>query len=472
MNLYPRSFLRLILLGWLLMALPLLVAIAFASLSLARLAERSEATMHQASQAARLGWQMEAEIDDMERLLRQYAVVGAAALLDDHAQLRAAWRRHCDEFSGVPLVAPLRDQVGGLLAREAEAHRAFAAREIDIEAMLVVLGELRDGTFALLEAANRYSEAERQSFRAETDTLREQLLVAIMFAILLAAAMFWNGRRILAGLLRRVERAVIILGNNVLDRRIRFKGPEDLQWLGRRLDWLRRRLRALEDERTRILRHVSHELKTPLAALREGASLLTEGVAGPLSPQQEKIAGIMQGNALRLQRLIDGLLKLQQAEHARESIAPVALRLDELVQQVLATHRLAARHKRLRITGTLAPLTVSGGQEEVTTIVDNLVSNAIKYSPEQGTIRLQLVRDDARAVLDVIDEGPGVPEDDRDRIFEPFYRGPGSKGVAGIGLGLAIARELAQAQRGTLDLLQAGAGARFRATLPLAEEAA
>jgi len=173
------------------------------------------------------------------------------------------------------------------------------------------------------------------------------------------------------------------------------------------------------------------------------------------------------GNALRLQGLIDGLLKLQQAEHSRERIVPVPIRLDDLIQHTLATHKLAARDKRLRISGTLAPLTVMGGQEEVTTIVNNLVSNAIKFSPENGKIQILLSRQHKQAILDVLDEGPGVPEADRQKIFEPFYRGPGTKTVAGVGLGLAIAHEFAAAHEGSLDLLPSPAGAHFRASLPL-----
>jgi len=178
----------------------------------------------------------------------------------------------------------------------------------------------------------------------------------------------------------------------------------------------------------------------------------------------------MQGNVLRLQGLIDGLLRLQQAEHVRERIESVPLRLDEMIQQILATHKLAARDKQLRITGTLAPLTVAGGREEVTTIIDNLLSNAIKFSPPHGTVRLMLTRDNKYAVLDVTDEGPGVPEAERKMIFAPFYRSPGTKSVAGIGLGLAIAREFAMAHRGSLDFLASAEGAHFRATLPLATD--
>lgn len=471
MNLYPRSFLRLILLGWILMALPLLFAIAFASVSLSKLSARSETAMQHASQATRLGWELEEDLVQMERILRQYEVLGDASLLDDYAAARSEWRTNAEAFTQVPLLASLAARTEEMRVLEATAfQKLLSAGTPALKPLRETLVDFKGRTFDLIEEVGRLSEAERLLFRTEAETLQQQLLIAVSLALLLAGTLLWFSRRVVAQVLGSIERAVIALGNNLLDRRIRLKGPDDVRWIGKRLDWLRCRLLTLENERTRMLRHISHELKTPLAALREGSSLLSEGVAGPLSPQQTKIANIMQGNALRLQALIDGLLRLQQAEHLRDRIAPEPLRLDEIVQQVLATHELAARDKRLRLTGTLAPLTIEGGREEITTIVSNLVSNAIKFSPERGTVRLTLSRDQRRAVIDVMDEGPGVPEADRKMIFEPFYRGPETKSVAGTGLGLAIAREFATAHNGSLDYLESANGAHFRATLPLAGE--
>jgi two-component system, NtrC family, sensor histidine kinase GlrK len=468
MNFYPRSLLRLILVGWVLMALPLLVAIAFAALGYAQLATHSEAAMQQVSQATRLGWVIEEDLVHMERILRQYQVLRDPTLLDDYAAARNAWRNNGQELAQVPLLASLASRIHEMHGREAVAYPGvLAAGDSDFDAMRNLLEEFKQSTNRLNVDINQLAETERVTFRATTETLQQRLLIAVGCALLFAGLMFWFGQRVLARLLRSVEHAVILLGNNVLDHRIQLKGPNDLRWIGRRLDWLRRRMLNLEQERTRILRHVSHELKTPLAALREGASLLGEGIAGPLTPQQEKIATIMNGNAMRLQDLIDGLLRLQQAEHLRDRIEPEPLRIDEMIQQALATHKLAARNKHLRITGTLAPLTVAGGREEVITIINNLLSNAIKFSPERGTVKLLLTRSNRDAVLDVFDEGPGVPAADRKMIFEPFYRSPQMHGVAGVGLGLAIAREFATAHNGSLDYLEAANGAHFRATLPL-----
>jgi two-component system sensor histidine kinase GlrK len=472
MNLYPRSLLRLVLVSWLLTALPLLAAIAYAYVSLTQLTSHSDETMEQISEATRLSWELGEDLDQMERILRQYQVLHDPSLLGDYAAYRREWLENGTRFVKVPLVRPLAGRIGTMVEQESAAYALLQGPGANPKPLHEALGTIRGHTVTLIEEVRRVTAAEREAFRTETETLQRHFLVAMLAAFLLALVLFWGGRYIIARLLSRFERAIAILGEHRLDRRIQLKGPEDMQRIGERLDWLRRRMRTLEEQRTRILRHVSHELKTPLAALREGASLLHEGVAGALTPQQAKIAGIMQNNVLRLQGLIDSLLKMQQAGHAREKLEMAPLRFDQLIQGNLETHMLAARNKRLRVSGTLAPLTVEGGREALTTVVNNLISNAIKFSPDGGSVRVLLAREGDCAVLDVIDDGPGIPPEDHDKIFEPFYRSAHTKSVAGVGLGLAIAREFAAAHHGALELMPAANGTHFRAVLPLAKAAA
>jgi two-component system sensor histidine kinase GlrK len=147
------------------------------------------------------------------------------------------------------------------------------------------------------------------------------------------------------------------------------------------------------------------------------------------------------------------------------------VRLDQVIEEILATHQLAARSRHVRVSGTLAPLTIQGNREGLATLANNLVANAIKYCPDGGHVRIGLSRENDSAMLDVQDDGPGIRPEDRERIFEPFYRGKVSKEIAGVGLGLAISREFALAHRGTLEVLDAEGGAHFRARLPLALEA-
>ncbi len=472
MNLYPRSFLRLIVLGNVLAMLPLLAAIGYASFTVDNLSRRSDDAVRQASRVATLGYAVDEELGQMERILRQYEVLRDPMLLEDYAVVRQEWRTSVGGFAAIPLLEGLAPRIDGMRKAEDAAYRNLGGRVEGLQHLKATLVSVRRGLPALLEEANRMMEAEREAFHQQAAVLWQRLMAALLSALALSALLLWIGRRMVAQLWSRFERAVLALGEGRLDRRIRLKGPEDMQRVGRRLEWLRKRLVALEAERTRVMRHVSHELKTPLATLREGASLLDEGVAGPLTPQQAKIAGIMQTHSVRLQVLIDGLLNLQQASHARDQMETGPVRLDKVVEQTLDTYQLAARDRHLRVTGSLAPLTVEGGGEALATLASNLVSNAIKFSPDGGTVRVTLAREGGQAVLDVVDEGPGIRPEERERVFEPFFRGAAGKGVSGAGLGLAIAQEFALAHRGSLQVVEREQGGHFRVQLPLAEAGA
>lgn len=467
-NLYPRSLVRLMVVGNILVALPLMAAIGYAALTVQELSERSKTVTGQAALAGKLGWELPEELHHMERSLRQYQVLRDRSLLDDYGVVRQEWRQSGAAYAAIPLLAPVAGQVGAMAAVEAEAFGQLGADGQGIDHLLATVAGLMAPTRRLVDEATRIVDQERESFRAQADALRQRLLIGLAVALATALLLLWFGRRLMDRLISRFERAVVALGEGRLERTIRLKGPDDLQRIGRRLEWLRGRLAALEEQRTLLLRHVSHELKTPLAALREGSSLLAEGVAGPLTPAQSRIAAIMQNNTLRLQTLIDSLLNLQRAAHAGDRFEPVPVRLDELVDQALRTHQLATRDKRLSIAGTLVPVSVEGGREELMAIVDNLIANAIKYSPADSQIRLDLAQAGGHALLDVADEGPGIPSEDRERIFEPFFRGAAVRQVAGVGLGLAIANEYAVAHRGRIELLDGPVGAHFRVTLPMA----
>jgi two-component system sensor histidine kinase GlrK len=472
MNLYPRSFLRLIVLGNVLAVLPLLAAVGYASLTVEDLSLRSEATVRQASRAATLGYALQEDLNHMERILRQYEVLRDPSLLDEYLTEQKEWRKSADEYAAIPLLAGLSARVREMQKNEAVAYGNLGVRAERLPQLKGALAVIMRDLAPLLDESNRLVEAEREVFRLKAENLRYRLMVAILSALALTGLLVWFGRRMVARLWSRFERAVQALGEGRLERRIHLKGPEDMQQVGSRLEWLRKRMRALEDDRVRVMRHASHELKTPLATLREGASLLAEGVAGPLTPQQARIAGIMQTNAVRLQGLIDGMLRMQQASHARDHMETHPIRLDKVIEQTLATIQLAARNRQLRITGSLAPLSVDGSGEALATLADNLISNAIKFSPDGGVVHVTLTREGENALLDVIDEGPGITAKDCERIFEPFYRGAAGKGVPGAGLGLAIAHEFALAHRGSLKIVDSERGAHFRASLPLGGQAA
>ncbi|HEY4729675.1 MAG TPA: HAMP domain-containing sensor histidine kinase, partial [Myxococcales bacterium] len=258
------------------------------------------------------------------------------------------------------------------------------------------------------------------------------------------------------------------LGGADFSRSIAVRGPEDLRYLGRRLDWLRRRLDEFETQKNRFLRHVSHELKTPLTALREGAELLHDEVAGPLAPPQRQVVAIMRDNSVKLQRLIEELLDYQRALHAAASLEVKPVMLDQLVAEAARAHHLAAQAKGLRLLVDAQPAMLEADPEKLRSIVDNLISNAVKFTPSGGVISVKARALAGEAVIEVMDSGPGVPPEERESIFNLFFRGrtKADTGVKGSGLGLAIARELVEAHGGEIAVVAGGAGGHFRVTLP------
>ena len=204
--------------------------------------------------------------------------------------------------------------------------------------------------------------------------------------------------------------------------------------------------------------------------MREGSALLAEGVVGTLSAAQAEVVDILQTNCGHLQALIENLLHFQQAQARNAAFLRQPVRLDQVVEEVAATHKLAMKAKEIALELQTAPVSLVGDEEKLRIIIDNMLSNAVKFSPRQGNIHLQLTHDAHRAMVDIQDTGPGIVPAERSKVFEAFYQGtaPSIGPIKGSGLGLAIAREYVMAHHGTIEVIDdGGQGAHMRIILPL-----
>jgi two-component system sensor histidine kinase GlrK len=294
--------------------------------------------------------------------------------------------------------------------------------------------------------------------------LGRQAFAALALAVVLALGFgVWLARP-----MKRLEGAIVRLGENRLDEAIDIPGPADIRLLGRRLDWLRLRLGELDADKARFLRHVSHELKTPLAALREGVALLEEGVTGALSEPQREVARILRQNTVVLQSQIEDLLRFNAAAFEARRLVRRKTELGEVIGRLVSEQRLQLQARRLHVDVGGGPLWAEVDPEKLGIALGNLLSNAIRYSSPGGTIELRLSRTDGGARIDIADAGPGVAPADRARVFEPFYRGERQPGdaVRGSGIGLSIVHEYIAAHGGRIELLPVEPGAHFRIDLP------
>lgn len=476
---YPRSFLGLLVAGFLVVALPLLGTLLYSAWHTERLTEQSRSAVFGASKAARASRALVHRIGSIERLALQVAVTPDDALRADLLRAHAAFRQVASELEVLPLEEDQRVVLRRTVAREAalvESVSQAPEGSLELARLRAAAGALADEAYQVLSVSYFVADREVERLSASADELHRRLIILVLLATAMALAAALVLTRLIARPIAQINSAIRQLGSADFERPIRVGGPEDLQLLGERLDWLRRRLTELEAQKNRFLRHLSHDLKTPLTALREGTELLNDQVAGPLAPPQRQVVAILRDNSLKLQRLIEELLDYQRALHAASGLDARPQSLEALLRQSVQAHQLAAQAKGQRIDLEAEPVTVWADAVKLRSIVDNLVGNAVKFTPRGGRIRVAGRALDqgagtrgGNAVIDVQDSGPGVPAEEREVIFEAFFRGrAGASGRAeGTGLGLAIAREFTEAHRGRIEVVEGAKGGHFRVTLPL-----
>jgi protein-histidine pros-kinase len=219
---------------------------------------------------------------------------------------------------------------------------------------------------------------------------------------------------------------------------------------------------------------VSHELRTPLTSLIGYGELLTD--METLSPQGRRFLSVMLRSAERELRLVDDLLTLVQIEESGLSIIPTRMDMTGLVRDAVEAARPHAEESGLAL-GLLAPehpLVVEGDRDRLGQAVDNLLSNAMKFTPAGGAVQVTLRREGNRVVVDVADTGPGVDPADLDRLFERLYRASAvvEQQVPGAGLGLTITQAIVKAHAGTIAIPRSDeSGTTFRISLPVREAA-
>jgi two-component system sensor histidine kinase GlrK len=472
---YPRSFLGLLVAGFLLVALPLLGTLLYSAWHSERLTEQSRSAVAGAARAARASRALVNRIGSIERLALQLAVLQDPQLRADFMRAHASFRQVAGELSLLPLEEEQRAALNRTIQREQFLHDRLQApprggpKPGDAGPVRELAGALVDDAYQVLAVSYFVADREVERLGAGADEVHRRLIVMLLIACALALAAALALTRLIARPIAEIDSAIRQLGGADFERPIRVSGPQDLQGLGERLDWLRRRLIELEAQKNRFLRHLSHDLKTPLAALREGTELLNDQVAGPLAPPQQQVVAIMRDNSVKLQRLIEELLDYQRALHAASELQVGPVCIDQLLRQSIRSHQLAAQAKYQRVELETSAFTVWADAAKLRSLIDNLLGNAVKFTPPGGEIRVQARQSGGAATIDVLDSGPGVPPEEREAIFEAFFRGrAGAFGRAeGTGLGLAIAREFAEAHGGRIEVVTGAPGGHFRVTLPV-----
>ncbi len=469
----PRSLNGLILVGFGLVAMPLLVAVIWALFSLDRVAEQSELLVVTGSSAAANNRRLNENLSSLERLARQYQVLRDPDMVQILVQDLAA------------LEAQLRDMTP--LLEQANATRLASSIGTGARSIVTALSNPNIDDAQLTAAIERFTPLRQRVTRltavltafvdAELNTLQESARKAQQYSAWQVAALV-PGTLILilffivlvARPIRQIDRAIGQLGESGFSKPIHVKGPTDLERLGRQLEWLRVRLLELAQEKNKFLRHMSHELKTPLANIREGTELLLDGSVGELEGPQREVTDILRMNGLKLQQLIENLLSFSAWQAKSEVLTLSDFPLRAQVISIAKAQRLALKAANIQLKLEVDDIIVNADQDKIRTVLDNLLSNAIKFTPRGGLITVRASRQPSSFIIEFGDTGPGIPEEESPRIFEAFFQGRREQGgqVGGTGIGLSVVLECIQAHDGSVELVDSGEfpGAHFRIHIP------
>ena len=232
-----------------------------------------------------------------------------------------------------------------------------------------------------------------------------------------------------------------------------------------------KRLRELDRLKDEFLSLVSHELRTPLTSIRGYLELVLDEEAGALNPEQERFLRAVERNSGRLLRLVGDLLFVAQADAGRLTLERAKVDVSALAADCVEEVRPVADQKSIALVLSTKPVpALVGDRGRLAQVLDNLVSNALKFTPEGGRVEVRTAAADGRVVLEVEDSGMGIPQAEQSRLFERFFRAASAteQAIPGTGLGLAIVKAIVEAHGGDITLVsRPHEGTTFRIELPL-----
>lgn len=471
----PKSLNSLMLTGFALVSAPLLLAVVIGAAKVRSLSEASATLVRTGVEATHYSQQLFQQIASMERSAKLYQVLNDATLLQVYRESRERLLVTLTSIENVADDAVSRTHIQalrGAMRRMDSAFLTFTPPDPEVSREAVeAIAPMWDAAFQLSSATGEQIETGLSRMQASTAETERYLFWLSAGLILLTALLVTVFTLVLMRPIRQIDNAISQLGKGTFSKSIAVRGPTDLVDLGRQLEWLRVRLLELAQERNRFLRHMSHELKTPLANIREGTELLMDGAVGELDSSQREVTAILRDNGIKLQQLIENLLSFSAWQARHSGLEINEFRLRPLVKSVLETHQLTLLAQRVHLDLKVQDIELRADRAKLKLILDNLLSNALKYSPRGGTIYIHAKADDDLLLLDVGDTGPGISSDERGAIFEAFYSGrtPTAGHLKGTGIGLSVVNEFVQAHGGSVEIIDGVfPGAHFRVRLPLA----
>lgn len=460
---HTHSLKQLVLLAFFLAAVPLAVLVYQSGNALVAQSAQARQLAREMLESGQRNEQLRILTEDIIRAARQYDIV-------NRNELRQRLEQKLNEYEALLIQA--RSTAAGLAVSDWQQRlnevRQLAAQESSPRFNNGRLEQVVKTTQEFIGASDAgfNGRLELLEQRVQQEQLRTGWLAILLITISTALILFFSGRinRPVQQLIRHIRN----IGEGERSPHPNLSGPEELAQVNTQLNWLAQHLESLEQDKVRFLRHVSHELKTPLTTLREGADLLAEELAGPLSANQREIVQLLQQNSLTLQELIEQLLDYNRLNQPSQLQLENVV-LPQLVERIMRPFKLQIEQKQLQVSLRFELENCRTDSQMLQRVLSNLISNAVHYADQGGTLWVSACRNDTALELTVCNQGPLIPNEDIPMLFEPFYQGKNRRRgpLKGSGIGLSIAAQACRALGASLALSHNSDGqVAFTLTLP------
>jgi len=452
----PRSLLQLVVISFVLVIAPLGALLVNAMQALESVSMKSRMVTLQIVSLAKSSQSLPEIVLDMEHAARQYQVLGNPKLKGIFQLTEVSFTSELNNICNSELsqqFSAVCNRIKVMSKALIETLSSAPYDSITYENTLIGFDLFTKHTQQLVQQIQRLIEQRSERLAEDAEKVKSQLLWQGISLVPLSIIMSVLFTFLIIRPIQRLEKIIQELGSGQAPLEFQVHGPKELNNLGEKLHWLQTRLLALEQRKLQLIRQMSHELKTPLASLREGADLLGEELLGQLNDSQREVVEILQDKGLQLQRIIENLLDYNALKYQRGILAS-HFDLRKLVDDVLHEYRLDIQKKHLYYCLDGESQSLFADQVKLRTLLSNLISNAIYYSTPPARMWISWQADDNNLTLQIANHGIAIPCEDRERIFLPFEQGnqPRMGSIKGSGIGLSLALECALLHGGTLQL--------------------
>lgn len=475
------SLKSLIVLGFLIAVIPLFLAVMYAAFGMretSALGRTINSEVFEQTKAIRLVLQKTA---DIERKARLFVLLSDPAVRQPYEQqsyenTRASFKQALSALLKLHLENKIALLVNELSEKENLIYQQIISSASENNLKLPVdeaFQGLRESSSSLSREFESYVDHEFNELRQQSESLEQGLLVKGAVLLVISFIFILILLAILSRSMRQLNTCIHRLGSGELEEPIEITGPSDMRFLGNRLEWLRTHLMELEVSKQQFMHNVAREIDLPLENIRESTELLTNEATGEPNSARQEIARLLCSNVDKLKTVSEELVRYSQINAKPEMNRKETVNMQYLLESVIEDFQSRLQTKSISLKKLVRPVEISGIQDQLRSVIEQLMSNAVKYSPTGGEIRIMLRDSGAQLELEVEDEGPGIEPNDRPHVFEPFFRSKAAESddnIEGPGLGLAIVREYVNNHQGKVDIIdsrQDQHGARVRVQIPL-----